>query len=604
VLVDRENNIWINGLYYSGISVYNKKTKLFKHYKHQPNQKRSLLSDWNQRIFQDSRGTIWLTSFKGLNRYNPKQDDFTPFYFKSNVYAPYACNNLMDLTEGSDSNLWIGTVGAGLICFNPQKSTYRIYSIEHGLSGNSVNGIIEDNNKNLWLETNNGITKFNIVTRQATPYTTQDGIPPFPFYLSSTYKDEKGRIYLGNSKGYLIVNPSVNNHNFSLPPVVITDIEIFGKPLKKYYKNPDSTIHVSYLKEIRLNYSQNEIEINYAALNFVNSQRNQYAYMLEGFDNTWRYVGALRHAKYTNLNPGTYIFRVKGSNNEGLWNETGASIKIVISPPWWKTWWFVVIELLLLISVLYLIYYLRVRRIRRKNEQLEQVVLSRTEELRQSNEQLETFIYRASHDIKGPLRSIIGLTLVGQKDVTDETSLVYFGHILKSTQKLDKLLADLLELTKVKEAKVSKEKINFREMINEALAKFEHMEGYDKLNITVMVKEDAEFYSDKKLLNSIIQNLIENPIKYQDPRKENCYLDISVTIEEKRVELKFSDNGIGIPYEIQNRVFEMFFKSSERSGDTGLGLYIVKTSVEKLNGHIILDSKPGIGSAFTITFPQ
>lgn len=603
LIVDKKNNIWIIG-FYSGISVYNKKTRSFKHYRHEDSEKHSLLSDWNQRLYEDSRGTIWLTSFKGLNKYNPKEDNFTPYQFKSKGRSFYACNHLMDITEAGDSNLWIGTVDAGVICFNRENNTYQIYSDQHGLSSNSIKGIVEDNNKNVWIATYNGITRINAVTRQVTPFTIQDGVPPYPYYFNSKYSDPEGRVYFGNSKGYLIINPGLRNDNNVIPPIVITGINIFGKPLQHYYKDRDSTIHVSFLKEIHLNYSQNEIEINYAALNFINAERNQYAYMLEGFDHSWRHVNGERHAKYTNLNPGTYLFRVKGSNNDGVWNETGAVITIVISPPWWKTWWFIVIEVILLLSVLYLVYYLRIRRIRKKNEQLENMVQSRTEELRLSNEQLEAFIYKASHDIKGPLRSIIGLTTVGQKDVSDETALVYFGHILKSTQKLDKLLSDLLELTKVKEARVTREKINFRELINESLSKFEHMEGYDKLNFTVMVKESTDFYSDKKLLNSIVQNLIENPIKYQDPSKENRYLDIQVTVTDKIAELKFADNGIGIPYEIQGRVFEMFFKASERSGDTGLGLHIVKTSVEKLEGHITLDSKPGIGSTFTITFIQ
>lgn len=601
LIVDRHNNIWIIG-FYSGISVYKKNSKKFKHYRQELPQKNGLLSDWCQRVFEDSKGTIWITTFKGLNRYNPESNNFSSFQFQSPGFSHYACNHLLDITEGTDSNLWIGTIDAGIICFNPKNYSYKIYSSERGLSSNSVKCLIEDTNKNLWIATNNGVTKFNIGTRTAVPYAIQDGIPPFPFYFNSKFRDQKGKIYLGNSKGYLMINPEINDNNISVPPIVITGIDIFGKPLQQYYKNPDSTIHVSFLKEIRLNYSQNEIEIDYAALNFVNAQRNQYAYMLEGFDEGWRYVGNQRYAKYTNLNPGRYVFRVKGSNNDGVWNETGALVAIEIYPPWWKTWWFIVLELILFCALLYLIYSLRIRNIRKKNAQLENVVMNRTEELRLSNEQLETFIYKASHDIKGPLRSIIGLTTVGQKDVTDETALVYFKHILKSTQKLDKLLADLLELTKVKEAKVVKEKINFRELINDALAKFEHMEGYSKLNFTVMVKEGIDFYSDKKLLNSIIQNLIENPIKYQDPAKENRYLDILINISDKLVEMKFADNGIGIPYEIQGRVFEMFFKASERSGDTGLGLHIVKTSVEKLNGRIILDSKPGIGSTFTIIF--
>jgi signal transduction histidine kinase/ligand-binding sensor domain-containing protein len=598
VTIANNGDLWCNG-FFSGISVYNKKTKKFNHYRHTDNP-RSLLSDWTQRTFIDSEGIIWVTTFKGLNKYNPETNDFTPYQFSSPKNYFQACNHIMDITEASDSNLWLGTMDAGIICFSKKTGQFSMYSTDDGLSNNTIKALIEDDDKNMWISTYNGITKFNIKQKKALSYSIQDGTPPYPYYFNSKYKDENGRIYFGNSKGFLIVNPSLIHKNTFIPPVVITGVKIFGKPLEEYFKNPDSVIHISFLKEIQLNYSQNDVEIDFAALNFINAQRNQYSYMLEGFENEWRTVSTQRYAKYNNLSPGKYTFRVIGSNNDGVWNQTGASIQIYVSPPWWKTWWFIVLQILLLLAALYFIYWLRIRNIRNKNEVLEQEVLKRTEELRLSNEQLEAFIYKASHDIKGPLRSIIGLTTVGQKDVTDETSLIYFDHILKSTTKLDNLLADLLELTKVKEAKVIKEKINFRELINEALAKFEHLEEYSKINFTIMVKESVDFYSDRKLLYSIIQNLIENPIKYRDVGKDNSYLDISVTVTEQYAELKFSDNGIGIPLDIQHRVFEMFFKATERSKDTGLGLHIVKTSIEKLNGTISLESKPGVGSTFTI----
>ncbi|HSZ24707.1 MAG TPA: two-component regulator propeller domain-containing protein [Cytophagaceae bacterium] len=603
VTIDTSENIWCNG-YYSGISVYNKKTKKFKQYKHSNDNPHSLLSDWTQRTFVDSKGTIWITTFKGLNKYNAQLDYFTSYQFSSPNHSFFECNHLLDIIEASDSNLWIGTTDIGIICFKKEKGNYEIYSTDKGLSNNTVKSIIEDNEKNLWLSTNNGITKFNITTKISSAYTILDGVPPYPFYFNSKYKDEKGRIYLGNSKGFLIISPSLMNTNKNIPPVVITGIKIFGNKLDNYFENPDSSIHVSFLKEIQLNYLQNEIEIDYAALNFINAQRNQYAYMLEGFDEEWRKVGTQRYAKYTNLNPGNYIFHVKGSNNDGVWNTKSTSLRIIISYPWWKSWWFILMEVILLFALLYFLYWLRIRSIRRKNEQLEKIVLKRTEELRLSNEQLEAFIYKASHDIKGPLRSIIGLTTVGQKDVTDKTSLLYFDHILKSTQKLDNLLADLIELTKVRDLSISKEQIHFRDLINEVLSRFEHFDGINNIQITVMVKELVTFYSDKTLLNSIIQNLIENPIKYRDPQKENSYLDIAVLVTEQYAELKFSDNGIGIPLEIQNKVFEMFFKAIERSKDTGLGLYIVKTSVDRLNGTIKLDSKPGVGSTFIIRLPH
>ena len=224
------------------------------------------------------------------------------------------------------------------------------------------------------------------------------------------------------------------------------------------------------------------------------------------------------------------------------------------------------------------------------------------QELKESNEQLEIFVYKASHDIKGPLRSIIGLTNIGREDVKDPVALNYFDHILQSTKKLDKLLLDLLEVTKVKQATVILENINFKEMVKDSLASFNHLPDFDQMQFKINIQDNGKFLLDKKLLYSIIQNLIENPIKYSDSSKPESYLSIDIQASEKGATLKFSDNGLGIPQEYQSKVFDMFYKINEKSNGTGLGLYIVKTSVEKLKGKIRVESQEGIGTTFIVEF--
>jgi signal transduction histidine kinase len=234
------------------------------------------------------------------------------------------------------------------------------------------------------------------------------------------------------------------------------------------------------------------------------------------------------------------------------------------------------------------------------NRELEQKVLERTTELKEKNEQLDGFVYKASHDIKGPLRSIIGLTTVSLKEIKDPQSIVYFEEILKSTKKLDTLLTDLLELTKVKEVKIEKNTINFEIIIREVLKSFTHFQGFEKLKFDLMINETGNFQTDEKMLYSIVQNLIENSIKYMDPGKENPFLRVEINADNQRASLQFTDNGLGIPADAQLKIFDMFYKVNHSSSGTGLGLYIVKTSVEKLGGNIGLKSDAGIGSSFLI----
>jgi signal transduction histidine kinase len=234
------------------------------------------------------------------------------------------------------------------------------------------------------------------------------------------------------------------------------------------------------------------------------------------------------------------------------------------------------------------------------NRELEQKVLERTAELKEKNEQLDGFVYKASHDIKGPLRSIIGLTNISLKEIKDPNAIIYFDEIFKSANKLDTLVTDLLELTKVKEIRLERNTIRFETIVNEVLESFSHFQGFEKLKFELSINQKEEFVTDSKMLYSIIQNLIENAIKYMDPEKPSSFLKIDIDVSADGATLQFTDNGLGISSDAQARIFDMFYKVNHSSSGTGLGLYIVKTSVEKLGGNIGIKSDAGIGSSFLI----
>ncbi len=220
--------------------------------------------------------------------------------------------------------------------------------------------------------------------------------------------------------------------------------------------------------------------------------------------------------------------------------------------------------------------------------------------LREKNTQLDAFVYKASHDIKGPLKSIIGLTKVGAKDVKEEKAQEYFSHILQSTSRLENLITELLNLTKVQRAEVKKNPVDIEALIEEIRDSFKNFDGYDKISIKQAIEGSKELNTDKELLKSILQNLIENGIKYRDPKKES-YLDITITNKNGQVKMMFKDNGLGIPEDQQEKIFDMFYKVNQDSDGTGLGLHIMKHAVEKLQGKIAVESKEGEGAAFTIS---
>lgn len=245
------------------------------------------------------------------------------------------------------------------------------------------------------------------------------------------------------------------------------------------------------------------------------------------------------------------------------------------------------------------------RRLKRMQEELTfslQELNMRKAQIEDHNNQLELFVYKASHDIKGPLRSIIGLTQIGIQDVKDSVAQEYFGHIHKSTQRLDNLLADLLRLTKAKQAEVEKQEINLPQMLEEIIQSFKNIKYFDRVQINVNIQEGITFHSDEKMLYSVIQNFVENGIKYCDPKKEQLFLNINIEQEAGKTTFSFRDNGIGIEEEYLPRIFDMFFKTDPNSEGTGLGLHIVKVTIEKLRGTLKVRSGKGIGSLFILTF--
>jgi hypothetical protein len=230
--------------------------------------------------------------------------------------------------------------------------------------------------------------------------------------------------------------------------------------------------------------------------------------------------------------------------------------------------------------------------------------------MEEKNKELDTFVYKVSHDLKGPLKSIIGLTTVGMEDPKAQEAKNYFDMILKNTKRLDAILADLVMITKVKQSTVKKEKINFESLIHEILSSLQYYPAFHEMNFKVQVHGTSEFFSDRGLLYSVFQNIIENAIKYKKPsnsplfesNEDKSYLSIEVLKEPTMTTVIFSDNGLGIPKEFQEKIFEMFFRVETDITGSGLGLYLVKMSVAKLGGKIKVDGGKGLGTTFTIQF--
>ena len=220
-----------------------------------------------------------------------------------------------------------------------------------------------------------------------------------------------------------------------------------------------------------------------------------------------------------------------------------------------------------------------------------------------SNHELDILLYKVSHDIKGPLNSIIGLTNVAQMEITDEKSLYYFKTIKKSAENLHGFVTDLLNVTNISVKNAEREKVNFQDTLDDILNSLQFVPNFKKIDININIQQSSDFHSDSMMIYSIFQNIIENAIKYSDVTKSQSYLNIKIKVKEDQTTIEFEDNGIGIEDNLNEKVFEMFFRATDnKSGGNGLGLFIVKKSIEKLNGKVTLQSKLGEGTVTKITF--
>jgi hypothetical protein len=288
---------------------------------------------------------------------NRKTGRFSRYVHNPLDTTSISSNTLHTLFLDTDKNLWLGTAGGGLCRYNYSTQTFTTYAQKQGLADGTVNAILQDGKGNLWLSTNKGISMFSPATGKFTNYDAADGLQRSIFVPNSASKSKDGTLYFGSINGMNAFHPDQLQPNPSVPPVVITKIKVFDQeaPAKRE------------AREVELEYDQNFFSFEFAALNYTNAYKNLYAYQLEGVDKDWVYSGTRRYVSYSDVAPGRYTFKVKGSNNDGIWNQQATSLYLVISPPWWQTWWFTSISIMVTLGLLYGGLRYRISQVRSRN---------------------------------------------------------------------------------------------------------------------------------------------------------------------------------------------------------------------------------------------
>lgn len=367
IMEDREGTLWI-GTLGGGLNRFDRRAKRFTHFVHDPADPTSLSHNYVLCMYEDRSGTMWVGTDDGLNKFDRATGRFT--HYRSSRTDPNSLSNdrIWYLYEDRRGYLWIATSGGGVNRFDPKSGAFRRYTEKEGLADNTVCAIEEDDRGRIWISTSKGLSRLDPVTNQFHNYTADDGLYVYEFHFKSCFKDREGYLYFGGANGVVRFHPDSLNDNSHVPPIALTAFRVFDSTAAL-----DTAIMMK--RELVLDYSSNFFSIEFASLDFSNPRRNRFRYMLEGFDDNWREAGdGRRSAEYTNVPPGTYTFRVLGSNNNGVWNNQGSAIRIIITPAYWQTWWFRAGAALAACGLITTLVLVRIRSVRRKGD-LERMVV-------------------------------------------------------------------------------------------------------------------------------------------------------------------------------------------------------------------------------------
>jgi len=368
----------------------------FVHYKADPDNPYSLSNNFVYTIHEDRLGVLWIGTINGLNKLIPGESEgSSPVFitYKADLNNPQSLSNdeVLSIYEDSSGVLWFGTVG-GLNKFNRADETFSYYTEKDGLPNDLIYAMLEDDKKNIWISTNKGLSRFNPKTEGFNNYDVKDGLQSNEFYTDACCESRKGEMFFGGIRGLNSFYPDSIKDNPHIPKIVITDFQIFNKSVpigKKMGKRVILNKSITETEEIILSYENRSFSIEFAALHYVSPDKNKYAYLMEGLEKEWSYVGNRRFTTYTNLPPKEYIFKVKGSNNNGVWNEEGVLLRITVTPPFFQTWWFRGLGLITGVLMIFSFHQIRTHNIRKRSKQLEERVKKRTTELKAANEGLQ-----------------------------------------------------------------------------------------------------------------------------------------------------------------------------------------------------------------------
>ena len=583
-------------------------------------------------LFRDSSGRIWAGTMNDLCLFDASAGQFR--------LVQHIGALVIDIDEDAAGHLWLSTQGAGLwrcdrtaknwhkynplaqvnnVCIASDKRVWvamqsglhyydasadSLVMVKLDLPVSDINCIVEDADF-LWLSTTKGLVRYDM-HRDILIFNRYDGLVCEQFQPNSGLKASDGRIFFGGARGFNAFYPYQIKVNTLPPAIFITGLHVYNQYIPVGDKRlPES---LSHLKKLDLSYGDDFFTLSFAALSYCSPEKNQYAYMLEGFDKDWIYCGNRHEATYTNIPSGTYTFRVKATNNDGFWSEQEATLRIVVHPPFWLAWWAKLLYAILIVAAVWLLLQYRLRKAeRRHQEEMQRLNEQAAAEVRDARLRFFTMI---AHEIRTPVSLIIGpletLKQNAAQFTANGTAQNWNGALRildRNAQRLLSLVNQLLDFSKVQQEGMQMHFTlqNIANIMQSVAERFEPT--LHKKGIQFSVKYPAaDFVAmvDGEGLTKVISNLMTNASKYT---KSSVSLLCHVAADGKQFSIVVEDDGIGISEADQEKIFNAFYQARDNKPGTGIGLSIVKTIVDQHHGEVGVRSQVGHGSRFIVTLP-
>ena len=629
-----QNDLWI-GTFEHGLDIMDIRTgKIKKHYAAGPGAD-DMKSNFIVSLLQTKSGEIYIGSSNGFYKYNAKQDNFsTPeeipgggfisclmedhagtiwlgthergiFYFNPMtrekghyVNEPDNKNSLTSniinaIYEDSFKNVWFATEGGGLCQLSRDKKKFKRYTTKNGLPSNFVFKILEDNKKTLWVTTSKGLVNLDPDQGSSIIYTKANGLLNDQFNYNSGYKDRQGKLYFGSVRGMITFKPDAFSRSLFIPPIYITGFQVHNKELEITQDSSVLKNSILYTDEIILPYDLSSFSVDFAAISYTSPEMTEYSYIMEGPDNEWTYIKSNRKVYFTNLDPGTYTFKVKAGNN-GIWNKQVRELTIQITPPFWATRWAYVLYLVIVGSLFY--YLVRIYH-RMQEDKKEKAIYQANIE----------FFTNIAHEIKTPLTLIKGPVenlsdMVGQVPAIKDDVVT----MERNTNRLVNLINQILDFrqTETKGFSLDFSPVNLNEILQEAYLTFEPVAKKRNLSYAIdLPSTQINTMADAEALNKIFNNLFSNATKYAES-KVNIKL-IAPDKEKEKLIIEISNDGYIIPRGMKEKIFEPFFRLKEtlKKKGTGIGLALARSLVELHKGDIYLKDPENGMNIFVVRLP-